>query len=112
LSPARRQSPTAALAARLRDRREEIEAAALARVFAISELPAVGGSEYAQGLRDAVSAGIAFGIEGVERGDDAVGPVPSVLLSQARLAAASGVSLDTVLRRYLAGHVLHPHHPL
>jgi hypothetical protein len=99
-------TPAAALAARLRGRREEIEAAALTRIFAISDPPVAGDSEYAQGLREAVAAGIAFGIDVVERGEEAAGPVPAALLGQARLAAASGVSLDTVLRRYLAGHVL------
>jgi hypothetical protein len=33
-------------------------------------------------------------------------PIPAALLAQARLAARSGVSLDAVLRRCLAGHTL------
>jgi hypothetical protein len=40
------------------------------------------------------------------RGEQSAPPVPDILLAQARLAARSGVSLDTVLRRYFAGHTL------
>jgi hypothetical protein len=96
---------TAALLARLRERRTEIEEAILTRVFAISALPSSGGAEYAEGLRAAVAAGVTYGLEGIEREQDDP-PVPAALLAQARLAARSNVSLDTVLRRYFAGHTL------
>ena len=76
------------------------------RVRAVSALPRGGGPEYAEGLRGAVSAGLDYGLVGVERGEQAAPPVPETLLAQARLAARSGVSLDIVLRRYLAGHTL------
>jgi len=94
------------VAARLRARHEEIEAAIFARLSAVFEPPTNGDPEYVEGLREAITAGIAFSIEGVERGDQAAGPVPSVVLGQARLAAAMGVGLDIVLRRYWAAHVL------
>lgn len=94
------------LARALRSRQGEIEEAALLRVHAVSALPRGGDPEYAVGLRAAISAGIDYGLEGVERGVEAFLPVPEALLAQARLAARSGVSLDTVLRRYLAGHAL------
>jgi len=90
----------------LRGRRAEIEQATRTRIFAVSVLPRAGGPEYAEGLRSAVSAGIDYGLEGIERGEERAPPVPEVLLAQARLAARSGVSLDTVLRRYFAGHTL------
>ncbi|HET6570528.1 MAG TPA: helix-turn-helix domain-containing protein [Solirubrobacterales bacterium] len=96
----------AALAARLRSRREEITEATLLRVCAVSAMPRAAGPEYAEGLRAAVAAAVAYGLEGIERDGDAAAPVPAPLLEQARLAAASGVGLDTVLRRYLAGHAL------
>jgi hypothetical protein len=102
----REQGGAAALAERLRERRGEIEQATRTRIYAVSVLPRVGGPEYAEGLRAAVSAGLDYGLEGIERGEERAPPVPEVLLSQARLAARSGVSLDTVLRRYFAGHTL------
>jgi PucR C-terminal helix-turn-helix domain/GGDEF-like domain len=98
--------PGAAIAAALRRRRSEIEATILTRVQAVSEPPAGGGPEYAEGLRAAVCAGVEYGLEGIERGEASALSVPEALLAQARLAARSGVSLDTVLRRYFAGHVL------
>jgi hypothetical protein len=94
------------VAARLRKRRPEIEQATLLRIRAVSALPRAGGPEYAEGLRGAVSAGLDYGLTAIERGEEAAPPIPEALLAQARLAARSGVSLDTVLRRYLAGHTL------
>ena len=76
------------------------------RVRSVSALPRGGDPEYAEGLRAAVSAGVGYGLEGVERGTEASLPVPEALLAQARLAARTGVGLDTVLRRYFAGHTL------
>jgi hypothetical protein len=96
----------AGLAARLRARREEIEQAISARVLALSQPPEANSLEYAEGLRAAVAAGIEYGIVAVGQGGAAVSPVPAAMLEQARLAARSGVGLDTVLRRYLAGHAL------
>jgi PucR C-terminal helix-turn-helix domain len=102
----REQQSGAAIVAHLRKRRTEIEQATIARVHAVSVLPRAAGPEYAEGLRAAVSAGVEYGIEGIECGEKRAPPVPEALLSQARLAARSGVSLDTVLRRYVAGHSL------
>jgi len=96
----------AALPARLRARRAEVEQAILSRVTSLSGLPDAAGPEYAAGLRDAVAAAVEYAIEGIERGSRGAPRTPDALLSQARLAARSGVSLDTVLRRYVAGHAL------
>ena len=103
---ASRERVGAEVAERLRERRAEIEQATLTRVYAVSGLPERGGPEYAEGLRAAVSAGVDYGLEGIERGEESAPRIPEALLSQARLAARSGVSLDTVLRRYFAGHTL------
>lgn len=93
------------LAARLRLRREEIEHTVLARVHAVDD--ATGGDpEYALGLRTAVAAALGYGLACMEREYPLSGPVPPALLAQARQAARFGVSLDTVLRRYFAGHTL------
>ncbi len=96
----------AALRTRLESRRTEIEQAALTRVYAISDPADVADPEYTEGLRTAVSAALDYGLATVERGEQGAPPIPPVLLSQARIAARSGVSLDTVLRRYFAGYTL------
>ena len=94
------------LCSRLRGRREEIEGATLARAFALSQRPDAGWPEYAEGLRGAVAAGVEHGIASLEDDEGDAPGVPAVLLAQARLAARSRVGLDTVLRRYMAGHAL------
>jgi hypothetical protein len=64
------------------------------------------GAEYVAGLRAAVVAAVEYVLEGIERGEGWAGPIPAVASEQARRAARTGVSLDTVLRRYLVGHTL------
>ena len=99
-------SAVVALAADLRSRQAEIEQAVLSRVVSLSPLPGAVGPEYADGLREAVAEGLGFGIAALEREDAGRLPVPDPLLAQARRAARSGVGLDTVLRRYVAGQAL------
>jgi hypothetical protein len=100
-----------ALAARLAERQGEIEEAVLTRVFAVSEdgepldLSALDPS-YLQGLRAAIGAAVAFGLEAIERGEERTSPPPPILLAQARLAARHNVGLGIVLRRYSAGYAL------
>ena len=94
------------IAARLRERRSEIEQATLARVHAVSDPAEVEDPEYAIGLKEAVSAALDYGILALEEPGREPAPVPERLLSQARVAARNGVSLDTVLRRYYAGYTL------
>jgi len=96
----------AALALRLRGRGEEIEQALLSRAYAVSDPTLVRDPAYATGLRAAVAAALAYGVAALEVGSERPAPVPVELLAQARHAARDGVSLDTVLRRYLAGHTL------
>jgi hypothetical protein len=91
---------------RLRARRAEIEQATLTRVCSISGPKENPDPEYTEGIRSAVSAAIEFGIEAIERSEEHPPPLPTTLLSQARLAARHGVKLETVLRRYLAGYTL------
>lgn len=90
----------------LRARRPEIEGVALARVYGVSDPAAMRDPEYVAGLRAAVSAALDYGLAGIEHGEEGAGPPPALLLAQARHAARSGVSLGTVLRRYIAGHAL------
>jgi hypothetical protein len=96
----------AALTARLQARRSEIEQAALTRVYAVSDPREAKDPEYLEGLRAAVTAALDYGFSAVERGEERAPPIPAVLLTQARIAARSGISLDTVLRRYFAGYTL------
>jgi PucR C-terminal helix-turn-helix domain/GGDEF-like domain len=96
----------AELSARLSARRQEIEQATLARVRSVSDPEEIASPEYREGLRVAVAAALEYGIEALERSEDRPAPIPTALRSQARLAARNGVELDTVLRRYLAGHTL------
>ena len=95
---------TGTLGSRLRARRPEIEQATLARACSIADPAAVGDPGYAQGLREAVSAAVGYGLSATEPA--APPPVPSSLLVQARAAARNQVPLDTVLRRYVAGYAL------
>jgi hypothetical protein len=96
----------AELAERLRERRDEIEQAILTRAHAIADPTETSDALYAEGLRTAVSAAIDYGIEALERGEGRAPSPPPILLMQARVAARSGIGLDTVLRRYFAGYTL------
>jgi hypothetical protein len=99
------QELRAELAARLRRRKDEIELGVVARLDSVSgeELPA--DTEYLEGLRNAVTTAVDYGIGSVELGAENLRPVPPLLVAQARIAACSGIELDMVLRRYFAGFV-------
>lgn len=60
---------------------------------------------YGEGLRATVSAVLEYGLAAFENCDEH-SPLPAVVLTQARTAARTGVSLDVVLRRYFAGYTL------
>ncbi|HEX5762861.1 MAG TPA: helix-turn-helix domain-containing protein [Solirubrobacterales bacterium] len=100
----------ARLAERLARRRSEIEQTALARVHGISDPGDIADPAYVVGLRDAVKAGVEYGLSALrappDRSASGSAPVPVQLLHQARYAARLGISLDTVLRRYFAGFAL------
>jgi PucR C-terminal helix-turn-helix domain len=98
-------SQQAVLAERLQARQAEIEQTVLARVYSVAD-PSEGDPEYVAGLRAAVEAAVGYGLLGIERGEDGAAPPPAALLLQARHAARNGVSLETVLRRYVAGYAL------
>jgi hypothetical protein len=95
------------LVQRLKARWEEIEQAVLTRIWAVQDPVRAGDPQYEAGLRAAVSAAIGYGLAGIEAtGQADSARIPEELLRQARHAARSGVRLDTVLRRYFAGHTL------
>jgi hypothetical protein len=95
----------AELSRRLEARRDEIEAAVMNRVYSVSDTKDLDPT-YAEGLKAAVTAAVDYGLIAIELGEERSEPPPPILLAQARLAARAGVSLDTVLRRYFAGHAL------
>jgi hypothetical protein len=94
------------LCPRLRARRVEIEQEILARINSVPDQSPISDPEYREGLRATVSAAVDYGIAELESNEAGSAPIPGPLLAQARLAARSGVRLDSVVRRYLAGHTL------
>jgi hypothetical protein len=94
------------LAARLSARRPEIENALATRIDAISDTAEVADPEYAEGLRMALQAVLGWAFAAVETGERHAPLIPTILFSQARMAARASIGLDTVLRRYLAGYSL------
>ncbi|MGN6586161.1 MAG: PucR family transcriptional regulator [Solirubrobacterales bacterium] len=94
------------LAARLRERLAEIQAAVATRVYSIADPHAVADRAYLQELKEAVGAAVEYRLSVLEAGERYAAAVPAVLLAQARLDARDGVSLEAVLRRYYAGNTL------
>lgn len=96
----------AAIAVRMRECRAEIEQAVLARAVALlgstNDLDPV----FLDGQRGAVGAAVDFGLRAIEIGEERLREVPAVFHAQARLTARSGVSVDTMMRRYFAGYVI------
>lgn len=97
------------LAERLEAHRDEIEQALLTRVCSIEDPTPIRDPDYLRGLNGAVHAGAAYGLAAVGAGRDGLASIPPELLAQARRAAFAGVGLDTILRRYVAGHTLLDH---
>jgi hypothetical protein len=93
------------LALRLGGKRDEIEQALLARIYGIEE-PVGVDPEYLHGLRATVTAAVDYALAMLQLGADRAPAVPIVLLTQARLAARNGISLDVVMRRYFSGFML------
>lgn len=94
------------LVARLRARQQETEEAIFARVRAMGESEGSEDAEYQAGLRATVGAVLDYGLTCIEQEEDLPTPVPSMAIAQARHAARIGVSLDTIVLRYIAGHRL------
>jgi hypothetical protein len=94
------------LSARLQARLPELECEALTRAYSISDPADATDPTYREGLRSAVATALDYGLTGIEGADRKAPPIPVGLLAQARLAARSGIGLDTVLRRYCAGYSL------
>lgn len=92
------------LGKRLLDRRGEIWRAVLSRVHQVGVFPAGAAGGYEEGVQGAALAAVDYGRRVLEgRGED-LPEIPPQLFAQARLAAASGVGVDTVVRRYFGGY--------
>ncbi len=94
------------LVGRLAKRRSEFERTVFARVCAVSDPVDVRDPSYSEGLRGAVSVAVAYALDCIEDSEPGRREIPTALLAQARHAARSGVELDTVVRRYVAGYSL------
>lgn len=90
---------------RLQARRAEIESVVRTRVLSLVETEALS-PEYLDGLAATIPAALTYGLSVIERGEAAAATWPPVLLTQARLAARTGVSLHAVLHRYFVGYTL------
>lgn len=95
----------AALAGRLMARLPEVERTVFARIEAMAD-PRDGDPDYLVGLRITVRVALEYALRALAGGEEGAGTIPDALLDQARKAARNGISLDTVLRRYLAGHTI------
>jgi hypothetical protein len=93
----------AVLSTRLGARRGELEQGIFARVRAV-EGDGVEDDGYAEGVRNAVSAGVGHCLAGVGSGEDELEPAPGPVLAQARRAARNGVPADVILRGCFAAH--------
>jgi PucR C-terminal helix-turn-helix domain/GGDEF-like domain len=92
------------LVRRLRARGSEIEEVIFAHVRTMSEPPDdTEHAEYIAGLHAAVVGALDFVFTSIALGEESLTAIPAVAAAQARRAARTGVSLDTVLRRYAAG---------
>lgn len=98
-------SPTGAnvaLAARLTDRRKDIQCQIYRRIREIpDELQA--DAVYFEGLRTTVAAVVEYVIKAIESEGDRPLEIPSYVAEQARLAARTGIEIEIVLNRYVAG---------
>ena len=93
--------------ARLRARHHELVGAIFERVRGDAfDRSGAHDVEYMEGLHAAVGAAVEYALQGIEHGEGWTGEIPVVAVEQARRAARVGVSLDTVLRRYVVGHTM------
>lgn len=95
------------IAARLRLRSLEIERAIYARVqAAVPDSIESSAPEYQAGLREAIGALVDYCLSSIEQGSAVSDSMPPAAAVQGRRAARTGVSLGTVMRRYVAGHTV------
>jgi hypothetical protein len=94
------------LLAAVGDRRGEIVERVIVRIQSIGDAGESIDAEYLHGVRLAVETAVDHAIEASAGPEDRSPPIPAAVLAQARLAARRRTPLETVLRRYLAGHAV------
>ncbi len=101
------ESVRSGLAELLRGKRAEIEQAIFARFRDVGFDPAAGeDAEYVAGARAAVAEAVDYGLAAIENGEEWFGSIPAAAVAQARRAARNSVSLERMLLRNNAGHML------
>jgi hypothetical protein len=85
-------------------RRAEVCELALSRAQEVEAVPAKLAAAYVEGMRAAALAAFDYVMIALAWTEADLPAVPEALLVQARLAARSGVGIDTVIRRYIGGH--------
>lgn len=97
----------ASVVAGLRSRRPEVEESIFAHVLdGVPDPVGVGDAEYLAGLRATITAVVEYCLAGIDLGVERSVPVPSAAVTQAQHAVRLGVSLETVLCRYIVGYKL------
>jgi hypothetical protein len=94
------------VASRLRARLPELEAGLANLIDAVSKPGEVPDSTYLESLHGTRTAILENIIDVIEVGERRAPGIPPAVLASARLAARSGIAVDTVLRRYSAGNAL------
>lgn len=92
------------LAEGLRARNAELGESILVRIRGLAEAEDGRGTGY--GLAATVAATVEYGFETIESGEEKTPPVPAAVLVEAKRAAQAGLSVDSLLRRYVSGHAL------
>jgi hypothetical protein len=95
-----------ALASRLRAKTPELEAGLASLIDAISSPGEVADHTYLNSLHDARTAILEYAVDAVEAGERHPPEIPPAVLAATRLAARSGIALDTILRRYSIGNAM------
>jgi hypothetical protein len=92
------------VAARLRERRAEIDEAVIHRAFSVAPPSGKEAPGYAEALRDAIPSAVEYAMCAIALGEEAIGPTPAAISVQSAASARNGVGLEVVLRRYAAGY--------
>ncbi|HEY7257264.1 MAG TPA: helix-turn-helix domain-containing protein [Solirubrobacterales bacterium] len=91
------------MAGGLRARRPEIEEALMTRVSRVGDPQESSDPEYSGGLREAIGAALGYGIDALES-EPGTAPIPAAILEQSRVAARTGIGVESVLRQCSAGY--------
>lgn len=99
------QRSRATLAARLRARQGEVEEAIFARIGTVPGREVGGGDpEVVEEVRAVVHAAVEHALGLLEAGEDPQLHIPEVATASAQRVARYGITLETLLRRYMAAH--------